>query len=58
MLNIMAYDLHGSWDPITGHHSPLYDRPSESSESKKLNVVSYLPLRHNIESITHSYFQM
>lgn len=39
MLNLMAYDLHGSWDPITGHQAPLYDRPDESTESKKLNVV-------------------
>ena len=39
MLNLMAYDLQGSWNPITGHQSALYDRPEESAESKKLNVV-------------------
>ena len=44
MLNVMAYDLQGAWNPITGHQSPLYDRPSESAESKKLNVVRTLDL--------------
>jgi len=23
-INIMAYDMHGAWDTITNHHSPLY----------------------------------
>ncbi|KAG2483350.1 hypothetical protein HYH03_017798 [Edaphochlamys debaryana] len=23
-VNIMAYDLHGAWDPITNHQAPLY----------------------------------
>ena len=22
-INLMAYDLHGSWDPTTGHHTAL-----------------------------------
>lgn len=51
MLNLMAYDLHGSWDPITGHQAPLYDRPDESAQSKKLNVVSVIARQpHPIES--------
>ena len=24
-INLMAYDLHGSWDPVTGHHTALQD---------------------------------
>lgn len=23
-INIMTYDMHGSWDPVTGHSAPLY----------------------------------
>ena len=25
ILNLMAYDLHGSWDPVTGHHAAMAD---------------------------------
>jgi len=27
ILNVMAYDYHGSWDPVTGHVAPLYLSP-------------------------------
>jgi chitinase len=23
-INIMTYDMHGSWDSVTGHSAPLY----------------------------------
>lgn len=22
-INLMTYDLHGNWDPITGHHTAM-----------------------------------
>lgn len=39
-INIMAYDLHGAWEKITGHNAPLYQRKGETGNELKLNVVS------------------
>ncbi|XP_035213611.1 chitinase-3-like protein 1 [Stegodyphus dumicola] len=38
MINLMAYDFHGGWDTVTGHNAPLYPRPEQSENNKKLNV--------------------
>ncbi|XP_033754673.1 uncharacterized protein LOC117337653 [Pecten maximus] len=37
-ISIMTYDLHGSWDDVTGHNSPLFSRNSETEEQKQLNM--------------------
>ncbi|KAL0110197.1 hypothetical protein PUN28_013683 [Cardiocondyla obscurior] len=37
-INIMAYDLHGAWEKVTGHNAPLYKRTGESGGDLKLNV--------------------
>ncbi|XP_011154318.1 chitinase-3-like protein 1 [Harpegnathos saltator] len=37
-INIMSYDLHGSWEKHTGHNAPLYARPDETGNDLKLNV--------------------
>ncbi|XP_046551772.1 uncharacterized protein LOC124261496 [Haliotis rubra] len=37
-ISVMTYDLHGSWENITGHNSPLYSRIDESPEDKSLNL--------------------
>lgn len=29
-INLMAYDLHGSWDPTTGHHTALEGSPGDT----------------------------
>lgn len=39
-LSLMAYDLHGSWERTTGHHSALFPRPGEQGAAAELNVVS------------------
>lgn len=41
MINLMAYDLHGPWDQMTGINAPLYPSSKDVSETQKmLNVVS------------------
>ncbi|CAO1336600.1 unnamed protein product [Diamesa serratosioi] len=38
-INLMTYDLHGSWDQRTGIHAALYAHPTEvSSYQRQLNV--------------------
>jgi chitinase len=37
-INLMTYDLHGSWEGVTGHNAPLYARSDESAEDQTLNV--------------------
>ena len=44
-IGLMSYDLHGSWDPVTGHHAGLYPRAAESDAQKTLNVVSFINKR-------------
>lgn len=28
-IYLMTYDLHGGWEPATGHHTPLYANPND-----------------------------
>lgn len=37
-INLMAYDLHGDWDLVTGQNAPLYASSLESSAFNALNV--------------------
>ncbi|UJD87567.1 polysaccharide degrading enzyme [Rahnella aquatilis] len=37
-VNVMAYDIHGAFDPITGHNAPLYANRQDADP--KLNVSS------------------
>ncbi|XP_005881928.1 PREDICTED: chitotriosidase-1 [Myotis brandtii] len=37
-ISLMAYDLHGSWERTTGHHSALHPRRGEQGAAAELNV--------------------
>lgn len=37
-INIMAYDLHGSWEKFTGHVAPLHAGPNDEGDQLNLNV--------------------
>jgi len=39
LINLMAYDYHGSWNQRTGHNSPLFSRAEQSGDQQLLNQV-------------------
>ncbi|CAB1414646.1 unnamed protein product [Pleuronectes platessa] len=38
MINVMTYDFHGSWDPMTGDCSPLFKSPEDQGDFIYFNV--------------------
>jgi len=40
MINVMTYDFHGSWDPMTGECSPLFKGPEDHGGFIYFNIVS------------------
>ncbi|KAJ3653198.1 hypothetical protein Zmor_012462 [Zophobas morio] len=39
LINVMAYDLHGSWDDVTGQNAPLYPSSVDVTANQKLLTV-------------------
>ena len=37
-INLMAYDLHGTWEKTTNHNAALYANPAEPAESANRNI--------------------
>lgn len=42
MINVMTYDLYGSWFNKIGHHSALFHRPGETGMERELNTVCFI----------------
>ena len=38
LINVMTYDIHGGFEPITGHHSALYSSPYEPQNLPNPNI--------------------
>lgn len=39
-INVMTYDYHGTFEDVTGHHSPLYKGSQDTGNHAYLNTVS------------------
>ncbi|XP_041801981.1 acidic mammalian chitinase-like [Chelmon rostratus] len=37
-INVMTYDFHGTWESVTGHHSPLYKGSQDIGDHVYLNT--------------------
>ncbi|HHV74959.1 MAG TPA: glycoside hydrolase [Thermoanaerobacterium sp.] len=37
-LNVMTYDMHGAWDSITNHQSPIYPNPVDPSPTSPIDI--------------------
>ena len=37
-INLMAYDLHGTWEKVTNHHAAVYANPAEPADTANRNV--------------------
>ena len=42
MINVMTYDLYGSWHNKIGHHSALFHRSGETGMERELNTVCFI----------------
>ncbi|XP_017477717.1 PREDICTED: chitinase-3-like protein 1 [Rhagoletis zephyria] len=43
IISVMAYDLHGPWDPVTGNNAPLYEGPNDlTAKNKQLNLEAII----------------
>lgn len=45
-ISVLSYDLHGSWEKVTGHNSPLFSLPGDPKSSVRKGKLSGSPDMH------------
>ena len=45
-ISILSYDLHGSWEKVTGHNSPLFSLPGDPKSLVRKGKLSGSPDLH------------
>ncbi|PHO08031.1 glycoside hydrolase [Thermoanaerobacterium thermosaccharolyticum] len=50
-LNVMTYDMHGAWDSITNHQSPIYLNPLDPSPTSPIDIKN----KYNTDFIMKYY---
>lgn len=50
-LNIMTYDFHGEWDPLTAHHTALYGNPADPYGRSPVNIKE----GYNVDAVMRYY---
>ena len=51
-INLLSYDLHGQWEPVTGHHTALYPGSTDVGDNAFLTVVSDSKSVENLSNFT------
>ncbi|MGE5415653.1 MAG: glycosyl hydrolase family 18 protein [Acidobacteriota bacterium] len=52
-INVMTYDMHGAWEKVTNHHSPIYANPNDPSPTSPVDIKSM----YNTDAIMKHYVQ-
>jgi len=50
-INVMTYDIHGAWEKVTNHHSPLYKNPDDPSGTSPVDIKN----RYNTHEAMKNY---
>jgi chitinase len=54
-INLMTYDIHGAWDKISGHQSPLYMNPFDKSPTSPVDVKNKYNVDYVVKLLTIQY---
>ncbi|MCT4584131.1 MAG: glycosyl hydrolase family 18 protein [Peptostreptococcaceae bacterium] len=54
-INVMTYDMHGAWENVTHHHSPIYKNPNDPSPTQPTNIRDMYNTSAAMELYTNTY---